>query len=376
MDTTGQLFGAEAGAGLNEEITLPDLVHDAIFACDMNNRITFWNRSAEETYGWSRSEIIGQPYDTIQHRSPHLESREINLDLADYIDDKWEGEVRHQHQNGSLLILQSRQVVQRDDTGAPHSIVSFNRDITHYRALEIQLQAHTSELERSNEELESFARIASHDLREPLRMISSYAKLIDRRYRDRLDESGGEFLDYVIDGAERMSSLIRDLLHVARVGSEPARMQSLDLNEVLGEARQDLSVMIDEFQVELINDPLPTVDGDRSQLRRVFQNLIENAIKFRGQRTPHIEIAAERLHDIWRISISDNGPGIERADVTRIFIPYGRGRTSGPISGSGTGLAVARKIIQGHGGRIWVESTPGSGSTFHFTFPVGEKENV
>lgn len=348
---------------------LINLIHDAVLVYDVTGTILFWNQAAESIYGWSKDEILGSPLHSVLH-----DQSVTTPDITALTDAVWEGEVLHRHRNGSLLMLQSRQIMQFDESGEPHHVLSINRDLTPTRTLEMQLKAHTLELERSNTELESFARIASHDLREPLRMIGSYAKLLNRRYRDRLDEDGAEFLDYVIGGAERMSTMIRDLLKVARIGSEPVAMQQVDLNDLVQAVLKDLDVLVTESNGRIVVSELPTVHADPSQLRRVFQNLIENALKHRGSARPKIGIEAERLLNIWRIAIRDNGPGIDSEDRNRIFVPYARGRNSGNIIGSGTGLAVARKIIQGHGGRIWVDSTPGKGSTFYLTLPVSDEE--
>ncbi len=350
------------GVDLSQDLF--DLVHDAVLAFDSSGTIIYWNQGAERIYGWPREEMLGQPISLVQPDTSDTEHT-----AADRSDAIWAGELHHRDRTGALLIMESRQI-KRDGLGdIPDHILSINRNVTATRALQMQLKAHTLELERSNAELESFARIASHDLREPLRMIGSYAKLLNRRYRAQLDEDGAEFLDYVVDGADRMSNMIRDLLHVARFGSVPADLQPVDLNDVLAEVQSDLSLMIRDAGATVSVCELPTVVGDRSQMRRVFQNLIENALKHRSTETPTIQIDAERLLDIWRIAVRDNGPGIDHEDLNRIFIPYVRGRSRTKVSGSGTGLAVARKIIHGHGGRIWVESEPGHGAVFYVTLP-------
>ncbi len=355
-----------------------DQIHDAVIAYDAAQRIIFWNRSAEHLYGWDRDDVLGHSIDLITDLDTHSgtsgDSSNPRAELRPA--GTPDGEVRHRHRNGSTLVIQSRIVPRYGNDGKFFCWVAINRDITMHRALQIKLNAHTTELERSNAELDNFARIASHDLREPLRMVGSYARLLDRRYRGQLDEAGGEFLDFIIDGAERMSTMIRDLLAVARAGSEPAEMKPVTLNDVVNDAVKDLDVAIRECNAEIIVGSLPTVMGDRTQLRRAFQNLIENALKFRGEQAPQVEITAERVTDIWQVSLSDNGLGISPADLNRIFIPNARGSQSAEISGSGTGLAVVRKIISGHGGRIWAESAEGQGSTFHVTFPAGEQETL
>jgi two-component system sensor kinase len=229
------------------------------------------------------------------------------------------------------------------------------------------LQERSQALARSNEELEQFAYVASHDLQEPLRTVSSYCQLLQRRYQGKLDESADEFIKTVVDGAARMRTLINDLLAYSRVGTAGQEFESTDFGEVLDRAIGNLRIAIEESGAEVTHDELPVVMGDESQLIRLLQNLMGNAIKFRGDRQPRIHVGAERREQDWLFSIRDNGIGIAPEHCERVFKIFQRLHTREEYSGTGIGLAVCQKTVTRHGGRIWVESEHGNGSTFFFT---------
>jgi PAS domain S-box-containing protein len=226
------------------------------------------------------------------------------------------------------------------------------------------------ELKRSNEELERFAYVASHDLQEPLRMVASYVQLLGKRYKGKLDADADEFIGYAADGAMRMQRLIEDLLAFSRLGTRGGASVPTDINVVVAEAVSNLTVAIAESGASVTTGELPTVDGDPGQLGHLFQNLISNAVKFRGEQPPAVRISAERQGDKWRFCVQDNGIGIEAEYFDRIFVIFQRLHGREKYGGTGIGLAIARKIVERHGGRIWVESTPGRGTTFLFTLPL------
>lgn len=237
-----------------------------------------------------------------------------------------------------------------------------------------ELQRRSEDLRRSNEELEKFAYVASHDLQEPLRMVSSYTQLLARRYKDQLDEDAEEFIGYAVDGAERMQTLINELLKYSRVGTQGKELTPTDCEEVLKAACANLKIAMEESESELKFGSLPTVVGDQTQLIQLFQNLIGNAIKFRREGVPpEIEVSARESGGWWIFSVSDNGIGIEAEYVERIFVIFQRlhGRVEYP--GTGIGLALCKKIVERHGGTIRLESAPGEGSTFHFSLPSVEQ---
>ncbi|WP_339106302.1 ATP-binding protein [Haloterrigena salinisoli] len=234
---------------------------------------------------------------------------------------------------------------------------------------EQRLEEAVSELESSNERLEEFAYAVSHDLQEPLRMITSYLQLLEQRYEDDLDDEGEEFIEFAVDGAERMRSMIDGLLDYSRVQTQGDPFDAVDLDDVLDDVLTDLQFRIEESNAEIERESLPMVEGDRSQLRQVFQNLLTNAIDYSGDGAPRIDISAERDGSTWIISVSDNGIGIDPSDAERIFGIFERLHSIDEQTGSGIGLAVCKRIIERHDGTIWVDSKPGSGSTFSFTLP-------
>jgi signal transduction histidine kinase len=235
---------------------------------------------------------------------------------------------------------------------------------------EEQLRQLTAELTRSNTELQQFAYIASHDLTEPLRMIRSYLELLSHRERESLDAESQEFVSYALDGAKRMQGLMADLLAYARVGSRGQPFEPTDCEAVLQGAMANLQLSITENDAVVEHEPLPTVLGDPFQLTQLFQNLIGNAIKFRGSAPPRIQISADRQESEWLFRVRDNGIGIEPRNYERIFVLFQRLHTRQEYPGTGMGLAICKKIVERHGGRLWVTSTQGEGSTFHFALPV------
>jgi PAS domain S-box-containing protein len=274
------------------------------------------------------------------------------------------------------------------------------RDITERKRVEEELKQKTDELALSNKELEQFAYVASHDLQEPLRMVKSYVQLLARRYKDKLDADADEFIAYAVDGVTRMQRLIDDLLTYSRVGTHGKEFEPTDCEAVLQQSLNNLKVSIDEKGARVTHDPLPTVMADYLQLTQLFQNLIGNAIKFHGDEPPHIHVSAtyesrktmddkretidqlrtarlsspksqlSELKEGWVFSVRDNGIGIAPEFAERIFIIFQRLHDREKYPGTGIGLAVCKRIVERHGGRIWVESEPGKGSTFSFTIPA------
>jgi len=239
-----------------------------------------------------------------------------------------------------------------------------------YRELqktEQQLAHHAEELARSNAELEQFAYVASHDLQEPLRMVASFTQLLGKRYKGRLDADADEFIGYAVDGATRMQQLINDLLAYSRVGTRGKEFAPTSGEVVLDRALQNLTLAIEDSGAVVTHDPLPTVLGDEGQLVQLFQNLIGNAVKFRGTEAPHVHVSAEVRAGEAVFSVRDNGIGIDPQFADRIFLIFERLHQQEQYPGTGIGLAICKKIVQRHGGRIEVESQPGRGTTFRFT---------
>lgn len=232
-----------------------------------------------------------------------------------------------------------------------------------------QLARRAFELERSNQALQEFAYIASHDLQEPLRMVASYLQLLRSRYHEKLDADADEFINYAVDGARRMQSLIDDLLEYSRVGTKQEPMKPTSLTEVMATTAMNLRTTIEESGATVIVSAMPTVVGDEGQLVQLTQNLVANAIKFHGLVAPEVHVDAHRGKGEWDIIVSDNGIGIEPRHADRIFQIFRRLHPANEYPGTGIGLAICRKIVERHGGRIWVESDPGHGAAFHFTLP-------
>jgi light-regulated signal transduction histidine kinase (bacteriophytochrome) len=235
--------------------------------------------------------------------------------------------------------------------------------------LEKRVQERTAELQRSNEALQQFAYSASHDLQEPLRMISSYTQLLARRYRERFDGEAQEFIDYVVEGTNRMSQLIKDLLAFSRAGSASAAApESIEMMPLIARAIRNLEAAFEESGAVLTTDEFPVVTGRPTGLAQVLQNLIGNAIKYRGPQQPRIHVSSDQSDDEWIFCVADNGLGFEPAQAERIFGIFKRlhGRQ---YPGTGIGLAICKRIIESGGGRIWAESEPGTGSKFYFTLP-------
>lgn len=236
----------------------------------------------------------------------------------------------------------------------------------------LELAERAKDLTRSNSELQQFAYVASHDLQEPLRMVASFTQLLAKRYRDKLDGDARDFINYAVDGATRMQTLISDLLTYSRVGTQGKPLEPTACDEVLDRVLRNLKFAIEESGAKVTREPLPVVMADAPQLGQLFQNLISNAIKFHGETPPRVEISAKSSGGIWTFSVRDNGIGISPEHSERIFIIFQRLHTRTEYSGTGIGLAVCKKVAERHGGSIWVESAPEGGSIFRFTIPVAK----
>jgi signal transduction histidine kinase/DNA-binding response OmpR family regulator len=252
---------------------------------------------------------------------------------------------------------------------AYENVLRYDAIQRHAAELEQRVEERTTELQRSNAELEQFAYVASHDLQEPLRKVVGYTQLLGKRYRGKLDADADEFIAYAVDAAGRMQQLIQDLLTYSRVGSQGKELALVDCEVILAQALRNLQVIIQENWASITHDPLPTVTADAGQFVQLFQNLIGNAIKFHGDQPPHVHVKVVRQDHDWVFSVRDNGIGIDPQYAERIFLMFQRLHSRSAYPGTGIGLAVCQKIVQRHGGRIWVESRPGEGATFTFAIP-------
>ncbi len=232
-----------------------------------------------------------------------------------------------------------------------------------------ELETRTAELELSNEELETFAYVASHDLQTPLRSITGFLQLLRESYAGELDERAHKWIDRVVQATDRMHLLIGDLLAYSRVGSRPIHLVPVPMDEVVDDILESLSVVVKESGAEIVCDPLPIVAGDMVQLQQLMQNLVGNALKYRGDRTPQVRVSAQRSDGGWTLSVADNGIGIASRHQEQVFEVFKRLHTQSAYAGTGIGLAICRRVVQRLGGRIWLESEEGVGTTFHFTLP-------
>ncbi|MGE0763701.1 MAG: ATP-binding protein [Bdellovibrionales bacterium] len=256
--------------------------------------------------------------------------------------------------------------------------VRFCMDL-HLRVLENEalikkLRSSETELKRSNEELQQFAYVASHDLQEPIRMVRNYIQLFAKKYSGQIDEKADKYINYALEGAERMQDLIDDLLLLSRVNKRGGDLQLTEVREVLVSVLRDLKILVEESGAKIEYGDLPVVMADKIQLRQVFQNLISNAIKFRGEAEPLIKIGVERKGSFFQFSVADNGIGISKKYFDQIFVIFQRLHARDKHPGSGIGLALCKKIIERHEGQLWVESEENKGSTFFFTIPIDRME--
>jgi len=350
-----------------------DVAGDGIYGLDAEGKITFVNLAAARMLGSDVKDIIGKPMDevvvhTTTDGSPLPDGTSpILLTVQDGTACRVTNEIFCRKDGTSFPVdYVSNPIFERDQlTGA---VVAF-RDVTHRKRTEQELAKKAEELARSNAELQHFAYIASHDLQEPLRMVASYVQLLARRYKGKLDADADEFIAFAVDGATRMRTLIDALLAYSRVETKGKEFEPIDCEAILDGTLSTLQAAIEESQAVVTRDPLPTVMADPTQLDQLFQNLIGNGIKFRGVEPPRIHVSSERNGKEWIFSVRDHGIGIDPQYADRIFVMFQRLHTKGEYPGTGIGLAVCKKIVERHGGRIWVESQPGQGAIFYFTVP-------
>jgi PAS domain S-box-containing protein len=351
---------------LREQAALLDLAHDAILVRDRG--ITYWSRGAEELYGWSAEEVVGKvANELLQTEFP--ESPEA-IEAALQNTRQWEGELHQICRKGRAIMVDSRWSLLRDEQGNRAAIMEINRDITERKRAEEELARRAEELALSNAELEQFAYVASHDLQEPLRMVASFTQLLAERYQGKLGADADEFIGYAVDGARQMQMLVNDLLEYSRVGTRGKEFSAVDCERVLETVLRNLQVTLEESGGQVTHDPLPTVQGNEMQLRQILQNLVGNALKFHGSEPPRAHVSAQEVDGEWRFSVRDNGIGIDPQHAARIFLLFQRLHTRAAYPGTGMGLAIAKKIVERQGGRIWVESEEGKGSTFYFSLPM------
>lgn len=338
---------------------------EGVIITDIRRQILHVNRKVTTIAGYPSEDLIGQPITLL------LPDREREAFVSHWQGIKqgepWQGESLLQHSQGKLFPAWINISGVKDETGVvTHFIVEFS-DISAYRKAQEALSQRTEELARSNKELEQFAYVASHDLQEPLRMVASFTQLLSRRYQGKLDADADEFIHYAVDGATRMQTLINDLLAYSRIGSRIKPFEQVNLNSVLQRALANLHVAIEESHTKIISDELPITQGDVTQLTQLFQNLIGNAVKFRGELPPEIQVKVSDADKYWRVEVSDNGIGIAPEFFERVFVIFQRLHNKEDYPGTGIGLSICKKIVERHGGQIEIKSERGQGAAFIFT---------
>lgn len=340
-----------------------------VVAITPEGAITVWNPAAERVFGWSAEEVLHKPLPFIPEKrmEEHRAMRALDLQGAGF-DGR---EICRQRKDGSVLYLLVSTAPMHAPDGQISGIMSIYVDITERKEADDQLKQHAERLALSNAALEQYAYAASHDLQEPLRMVITYSQLLEKRYRSRLDTEADQLLSVLQNSASRMRQLISDLLAYSRTIAEVDRhFAPVHLSASITEALANCQVAVAEAHGSVLYSDLPEISGNREQLVQLFQNLLSNSLKYRkAQMDPQIEIAATRDSSHWTIAFRDNGVGFSMDYAERIFGVFKR--LHGPeIPGTGIGLALCKRIVENHGGRIWAESQPGHGSTFYFTVPV------
>jgi PAS domain S-box-containing protein len=353
-----------------------DSAPDALVIADASGIIVLVNAETERLFGYRRDELVGGPLEMLvpaRFREAHAQHRN-DYSANPRIRSIGEGrELRGLHRAGGEFPVE----IMLSPLQSPDGILitAVIRDVTDRKRAEAKLLNMVGELRRSNEELQQFANVASHDLQEPLRMVSSYTQLLAERYKGRLDADADEFIGYAVAGSKRMQRLIQDLLAYARVGIGSHNRVRISTESALAAALVDLRATIEDNGAVITHDPLPTVETEAAQVTRVFQNLIGNAIKYRRPEVPRVHVsAADSGSGEWIFSVRDNGIGIEPQYFARIFVLFQRLHRTEEFEGTGIGLAICKKTLERLGGRIWLESHLGAGSTFYFALPKGSRQ--
>ncbi len=342
--------------------------HDAIVAMGKDGTITYWNSMAEELFGWTAEESIGwNAMELLWTNLPDPLRESSTRKLLE--DGRFDGESIFQRKDGREIYTSSHARVLKDPDGAIVEIVYSFRDISESKKAERELKEYSRQLERYNNELQQFAYITSHDLQEPLRMITLYMDLLERRHGGELSPQAREYMEIARQGAKRMRRLIDDLLLYSRIETNRNDFTDVDMSKVFRSVVDELALAVGEAGAHVEIDPMPVIPADETQMRQLATNLIANAVKFRGDEPPVIEVTASTVGDVCVFSVKDNGIGIDPRYHANLFKMFYRLHTRDEYPGSGIGLAICKKIVERHGGWIWVDSDGKSGSTFHFTIP-------
>jgi len=361
--------------------------NDAVMLLDFEGNILAWNRGAENMYGWSEAEALQMNIRDTVPEDKRQQALAFAKDLAaGKIVESFE--TQRVTKDGRVLEVWSTITLLRDDEGKPAAIAATERDITQRKRAEEELKTlnesleqrvaertavaerHADELARTNADLQDFTYVVSHDLKEPLRGIDAFSTFLAEDYADKLDEQGRKYIGVLRDSATRMNALIEDLLVLTRIGRTRGEFATASVESLLQDVRRNLAFALEEKNVDLrIQSDLPTITCQPPHLRQVFQNLISNAIKFNDKPQPVVEIACHEDDSVYTFSVRDNGIGIDERYYERIFRIFQRLGRREDYEGTGAGLTISKKIVEAHGGKIWLESKVGQGSTFLFTIP-------
>ena len=367
-----------------QQASLLNLTHDTIFVRDMNDVITYWNRGAQELYGWSAEEAIGKrshdllrpifPTQTDQPFPDH--AGVIRAELLRV--GRWDGELRHTKADATEVVVSSRWSLQRDERGDPVAVLETNNDISarkrwenEIRGLNQQLARRSTELEATNKELEAFAYSISHDLRAPLRHMAGYAELLQKHSGPAMDDKGRRYMAMILEAAQRMGTLIDDLLAFSRIGRAETRETMVSVGQLVKEVQSEVLHETEGRNLTWKVGALPDLYGDRSMLKLALVNLVSNALKFtRTRPAPEIEIGSsdERPDDVV-VFVKDNGVGFDMKYVNKLFGVFQRLHRADEFEGTGIGLATVQRIVHRHGGRVWAEGEIGCGATFYLSLP-------
>jgi PAS domain S-box-containing protein len=356
--------------------TVAKATNDVIYEWDIINNVNYWGEGYETLFGHMRTSDKMETITWVNNLHPDdrddllartreaFENKETSLTR----------ELRFKCADGSYKTVFDKLIILYDTNGKPVKIVGAMQDITERKHSEIaiqslnqQLNKRAGELAASNADLEQFAYVASHDLQEPLRMVSSFLQLLQKKYNDQLDDSARQYISYAVDGSDRMKQLIMDLLEYSRVGTNQDKLVKTEMNEVLTQVLETFDGKIKETSAVIKTQPMPSIKVNRTQITQLLQNLVGNALKYNTSAVPEIEIGCEEKRDAWQFFIKDNGIGIEPKFFDKVFVIFQRLHNKKEFSGTGIGLAICKKIVEKHGGMIWIESGPEKGSTFFFT---------
>ena len=344
-----------------------EAIQYAMFVLNPQGILLTWNAGVQKILGYSEEEWIGKHASLIfmpvdQAKEVCESEMKLAAEAGFSSDTRW-----HMRKDGSELFANGYMMALRADDGTLLGYSKILSDETKSKELQ-------DALTESNMALEQFAYVASHDLQEPLRTIAAYSELLSRRYRQQLAGEAVNFLDLIVNGAKRMSALVQDLLAYAQIKTEVNRPSSYSLDKDLETALTQLQQLMEESKAVVTHDPLPEIQVDQGQMVRLFQNLVGNALKYRRPgATPVVHVSAKQAGTGWVITVKDNGIGFDPKHAKEIFQPFKRLHSQEEFAGTGVGLAICRRIVEGHGGRIWAESEPGRGTRFRFSLPIEGK---